>query len=386
MNKAIDRAFRDALEQGVFPAADVLVAKGSEVLYSAQYGDAREHTCFDIASLTKPVATATLAMMLVAEKLLKLDDTVYQWLAGARASVHRLMTVHHLLNHTSGLPAWQPYYRELPISLVGTEAGKRLILDSCYNEPLLSEPGKITLYSDLGYIILGEVIEQAGGEPLDALFMQQIARPVNLADTFFVRSIGAPVNAGGRRTSTTADQHVPTPKHGLFSERKILKEGEHFRFAPTEDCPWRERVIHGEVHDQNAYALGGVAGHAGLFSTALDLHRFTVELMRAYRADSDWIPKEIVREFLMEGKEKPAGEEFVLGWNRSSRKNSASGRHFSANSIGHLGYTGCSIWIDLTKDFWIILLTNRIHPSTTNQKINSFRPRIHDLIYDELIG
>lgn len=385
MPPSIDRAFKKALADGIFPAADLLVAKGGEVICQAHYGNAREHTCFDIASITKSVSTATLTMMLVAEELLKLDDTVYQWLAGAREPAHRQMTVRHLLEHTAGFPAWQPYYRELPLSLVGTEAGKRLLLDSCFHEELITAPGEKTLYSDIDYMLLGEIVEQAGGVPLDMLFSQRIARPLELSDTFFVRTMGQPVQTS-RRTTTSADQHVPIPKHGLPAERPKRKEGEHRRFAPTEDCPWRERVLHGEVHDQNAYALGGVAGHAGLFSTATDLHRFARELVRCWRGESNWIPQGVVREFIPEEKMKPVGDEYALGWSRPSRQDSASGHRFSANTIGHLGYTGCSLWIDLSQDFWIILLTNRIHPTTMNEKIKPFRPMLHDLIYDELIA
>lgn len=386
MNKAIDSAFVDAIACGVFPAADLLVANGGETIYSAQYGDAREHSCFDIASVTKPVSTASLAMMLVAEGLLKFDDTAYQWLAGAREPWHKQITVAHLMNHTSGLPKWQPYYRELPQSLVGTEAGKRLILDSCYAEPLLSAPAAETRYSDPGYIMLGEIVEEAGGAPLDVLFMQRIAHPLHLSDTFFVRNVGAKAATTARRTSTSADQHVPTPKHGIPSERPMQKAGEHRRFAPTEDCPWRERVIHGEVHDQNAYALGGVAGHAGLFSTAADLNRFTLELVKSWRGESNFLPTDILKGHMIEVKANPAGEVFVLGWMRPSRSSSSAGSHFSTNSIGHLGFTGCSIWIDLREDFWIILLTNRIHPSSMNEKIKTFRPHIHNLIYDGIIA
>lgn len=384
MTKAIDCAFEEAIAKGVFPSADLLVARGEEILFESRYGDAREDTCFDISSLTKPVSSATLAMFMIAEGLLKYEDTVYQWLAGARQSAHKSMTIRHLLNHTSGIPDWQPYFRELPISLVGTEAGKRFILENCYNEPLLAEPGEKTIYSDIGYIILGEILEQAGSAELDALFAQYIARPLGIENTFFVRTLGAPLQTSSKRTDTTAKQHTHvsgyTPKkEGSASDKK------HRRFAPTEDCPWRERVIHGEVHDQNAYALGGVAGHAGLFSTARDLNTFSLELTRCYFGKSDWIPQNVTKEFIQEGKTKPVGNEFVLGWNRPSKKNSASGHHFSPNTIGHLGYTGCSIWIDLNEDFRIILLTNRIHPSSTNQKISLFRPRIHDLIYVELI-
>ncbi|MFA4873773.1 MAG: serine hydrolase domain-containing protein [bacterium] len=386
MNRSIDAAFKDAISNGAFPAADLLVAKKNEVVYSSHYGDARESTHFDISSLTKPICTATVAMKMVAEGLLKLDDNVYQWLAGARQHEHREITVRMLLNHTSGLPAWQPYYRELPTSLIGTETGKRLILGECFNEAPVASPGEKTIYSDIGYIILSEILEQAGGAPLDVLFEKRVAKPLKLEDSFFVRVSGLQISTTLRHTTTSADQHVPTPRHGIAGERREWKAGEHRRFAPTEDCPWRERVIHGEVHDQNAYALGGVAGHAGLFSTASDIHRVTLELVRCYNGDSQWVSKEIAKEFLQYNTAKPESEAFVLGWNRPSKRNSASGHRFSPNSIGHLGYTGCSIWVDLSKDFWIILLTNRIHPSSTNEKIKAFRPKIHDLIHDELIA
>ncbi len=383
MNKAIDRIFEEAVSAGAFPAAELCAGRGGEIAYAAHYGNSRPETCFDIASLTKPFCTATVAMQLVAEGLLKLDDSVYQWLAGARQPVHRQITVRHLLNHTSGMPAWQPYYREMPSELIGTEAGKRLLLGECYNEPPVAEPGQKTIYSDIGYILLGEILEQAAGAPLDELFSRRVAKPLGLQESFFLR---VKHGIGGRRSYGSADQHVPTPKHGFPGERRERMAGEHRRFAPTEDCPWRERVVHGEVHDQNAYALGGVAGHAGIFSTARELHRFTAELTRCYRGESKWIPQPVVREFLQVNTQKPEGDAFVLGWNRPSRRNSASGHHFSANTIGHLGYTGCSIWIDLNEDFWIILLTNRIHPSSTNERIKAFRPKIHDLIYDEVIA
>ncbi len=386
MTKRIDDAFKEAISKGVFPAAEILVAKGGEILHNASYGAARDKTCFDIASLTKPISTATLAMMLDAEGLLKLDDTVYQWLAGAKEPVHKRMTVRQLLNHTSGLAAWQPFYRTLPMNLIGTDAGKLMLLDEVKRDPPAAEPGEKTIYSDLGYMLLGEIIEQAGGAPLDEQFKAKIADPLGLDDTFFVKVTDAGASTTTRRTSTRADQHVPIPRHGRPGERVARKRGEHRRFAPTEDCPWRERVIHGQVHDPNAYALGGVAGHAGLFSTAGDIHRFALELIGSYRGKSSWIPESTVQQFLKTMKEKPDGEAFVLGWNIPSRRNSASGRRFSANSIGHLGFTGCSIWIDLDQDFWIILLTNRIHPSTMNEKIKAFRPKIHDMIYDEMIS
>lgn len=381
-SKIIDLAVTTAIEDGVFPSASLLVARKGDIVHTAQYGGAREDTCFDIASLTKPVSTATIAMFLVSEELLKLEDNVYQWLGGARLPEHKQMTVEYLLNHTSGLPAWQPYYLNLPISLIGTDAGRRIILDECYNEPPKFGPGEKTIYSDIGYTLLGEILSQAGGAPLDELFALHVARSLNLSNTFFVRTMGAPLQTTKKRTTTSAEQHVPTQTH---SKKRSDGEKRH-RFAATEDCPWRERVIHGEVHDQNTYTLGGVSGQAGLFSTASDLHKFITEITRSIRGESDWLPKHILERFIPQSKTKPVADSYALGWNRPGKNNSSSGKHLSPNSIGHLAYTGCSFWIDLDQDFWIILLTNRIHPSTTNEKIRSFRPAIHDLIYRELIA
>ncbi|MDO8527086.1 MAG: serine hydrolase domain-containing protein [Deltaproteobacteria bacterium] len=371
----IDQEMEAAVESGVFPAASLLVAKEGQILHHNHYGKARTGTFFDIASLTKPLSTATLAMQLVQEDLLKLDDTVYQWLGGARLPAHRKMTVTHLLSHTSGLPAWHPFYRELPIDQVGTAAGRQHILASCLQEPVLSEPGTQCVYSDLGYILLGEILEQTGLVPLDLLFQNRVAKPLGLKETFFVRIMGAKDSDIGHRTPT-------------FGGQASNIESTHRRFAPTEDCPWRGRVIRGEVHDQNAYAMGGVAGHAGLFSTAEDLHKFIAELSKCYHGKSDWISQNIVKDFLDYDVRSPMSAErsYTLGWDTPTPGQSSSGGHFSPHSIGHLGYTGCSMWIDLDKNFWVILLTNRIHPSTLNEKIKAFRPQIHNLIWKELIG
>jgi len=375
--KIVDQAFKEAIRNGVFPSAAVIAGKEGNKLFEGYYGGARNDTCFDIASLTKPVATATLVMLLVSEGLLKYSDTVYQWLAGARQPAHRKMTVQHLLNHMSGLPAWQPYYRELPISLVGTQAAKNLIFNECFAEPTIAEPGEKTIYSDIGYMILGAIVEEAGSATLDVLFAQHVARPLGLSNTFFVKLLGA---APADKDKTTDNKQIAGPS-GSGSKMSDKQR----RFAPTEDCPWRGKVVKGEVHDPNAYALGGIAGHAGLFSTAEDLHNFATAICQCYQGKSDWLPPNIIMEHLGKVTKKPEESEYTSGWCRPSRHRSASGRYFSANTIGHLGYTGCSMWIDLKKKFHIILLTNRIHPSATNEKIKSFRPEIHDLIYKEII-
>lgn len=333
MSRSVNLLMQQAVEREVFLAAALLVAREGKILHQGYYGKARKGMCFDIASLTKPICTATLVQILIQEKKLQLNDTLAQWLAGAKQPVHQKITLSHLLSHTSGLPAWKPYYRELPVESVGRPEAREHILRSILEEPIFSAPGKIYEYSDLDFILLGEILEKAGGKPVDKLFHEKIARPWELKNTFFVK--------GGK------------PSHGIDIPRR--------RFAPTEDCPWRGKVIRGEVHDQNAFAIGGVAGHAGLFATSSDIHRFVTALLNSAIDD-------------------------FLGWDTPSFTTSSAGRYFSPHSIGHLGYTGCSLWIDLDKKFWVIFLTNRIHPSSTNQKIKTFRPRLHNAVWKEFMS
>lgn len=324
MTAAVDALMRQALSRSVFPSASLLVAHQGEVLYHQHFGQADESKLFDIASLTKPIATATLCMLLVDEGKLKLDTEIES-----------------LLSHTSGIPAWNPYYQEIPVGEIGTPKAKKHILNAITNESRLSKSGEVCAYSDLGYILLGNFLEKQTAQPLDKLFETKIAKPLGLQQTSF-----GPV------------------KNAL----------------PTEHCPWRNRVIQGEVHDQNGFAMGGVAGHAGLFSTAQDLHVFMKALTSAYRGQSDWISQKTAHRFL--DFETTHGT-FVLGWDTPTFGTSSCGSHFSPNSIGHLGFTGCSLWCDLDRDLWVIFLTNRTYPSATNTKIRAFRPRLHNLIWEE---
>ena len=339
MNIAIDKAMQQAIVQRVFPAAELLVAKQHKVIHHQHYGNARKSTFFDIASLTKPICTATLAALFIKEKVLKPSDTIHNWL-GVRAAkaIHKKITIEHLLNHKSGLPAWQPFYQGLPLEMIGSPAAHDFILEACLQEETIEPIGTKTIYSDIGYIILGEILVEVGNETLSSLFTKKVSTPFKLADTFF-----------NNNSKNLAKKH----------------------FAPTEDCPWRKRVLQGEVDDQHAAALGGTAGHAGLFSKASDIHQFFSTWLKMHSFDF--------------AKVKNRGDAFLDGWNLPSKRNSTAGSFFSKNSIGHLGYTGCSIWSDLEKDCWIILLSNRVNLTSTNKKIQAFRPAIHDLVMQELI-
>jgi serine-type D-Ala-D-Ala carboxypeptidase len=201
-------------------------------------------------------------------------------------------------------------------------------------------------------MILGEAVEILTGNTFDRFCQDRIFKAVGLRSTGFI---------------------------DLSQLRTRRLQPVEDIIAPTENCPWRKKILCGEVHDDNAYAMGGVAGHAGLFSSARDLHTLLVRMNRCLHGKDGFLPQSLVREFLTKD-ESAAHSNFALGWDTPSPDASASGSLFSSRSVGHLGFTGCSIWWDLEKDCHVILLTNRVHPSRKNEKIRDFRPRIHDQI------
>ncbi len=356
MKESISEAMRNAVNDGVFPSAQLLVSKNGETIFHEAFGNATLDTIFDCASLTKPISTTTLIMQLCAEDKIRIDDPISRYLPRCQREDGEGITIRHLLNHSSGLPAWQPYYQTIPTDDIGKPAGKMEVIDAVCREPLAYKTGYQSIYSDIGFILLGEIIEAVTKNTLDKLFAEQVAKPLSLTNTFFI-----PLN-----TSTL--KHLNTS------------------FAPTEDCPWRHKVMRGEVHDQNCYAMGGVAGHAGLFSTTTDINKFITAFVESYKSGG-FLPKETVERFLpFRHKLTECNSTWLLGWDRPSYTNSQAGQHFSPISIGHLGFTGCSMWIDLEKDIWIVMLTNRIHPTTINEKIRQFRPTIHNTIFEELFA
>lgn len=360
----IDIAMEEGVDTGVFPSAELLVAHRGTVVHHRHYGQSRAGMLYDVASLTKVISTTTLAMQSIAEGTLRLTDRLADLVPEVPRATHGGITVRHLLQHCAGYPAWQPYYQEVPVRVIGTPEARQMVLHGAAHEPLACPPGTRCCYSDIGYLLLGEVLERIGGAGLESLFAQHVAEPLDLVDTLYL-----PLPQSARSAPHAADHAI---------ER---------RFAPTEDCPWRRQILHGAVHDQNCYAMGGVAGHAGLFSTAEDLHTYIHQFVACDRGHSEWIPSNIVRDFVRFRERLPSAEAtWVLGWDTPAHHNSQAGRHFSRHSIGHLGYTGCSLWIDLEQDFWIILLTNRVHPSTTNEKIRAFRPTLHDVVYESAIA
>ena len=244
---------------------------------------------------------------------------------------------------TSGLPGYERFFlRAREKSHVLTEA---LAL------PLEESPGRKTVYSDVGFILLGALLEQASQQGLDAFCEAEMFAPLEMKDTRF------------------------NPPEGVWD-----------RIAPTEqDAEFRKRLIRGEVHDENAWVMGGVAGHAGLFGTAGDLARFCAMMLAGGKANErQFLKRETIREFT---RPWPAAEGAArgLGWDKPGEPASC-GRRFSALSYGHLGFTGTSIWIDPEKELVVILLTNRVHPTRANDAIRQVRPAVHDAVVEAVIG
>jgi len=370
--QSVDNAFQDAVTQGVFPGAVVLVSKDEEIVYEKAFGcrstvpqqtPMQLETIFDLASLTKPLATTAAIMILVNEKKVRLDDKLTRVVPMFGVFGKNLTTFRHLLSHSSGLPAWKPYFEEVVkseragrVNFVASSAAKTYVLEMIHREKPLGQPGMQSLYSDLGFMVLAETVELVSGSIFDRFCQDRLFKPLALRSTGFVDL-----------------SHLRTRRLQPVQEM----------IAPTENCPWRKKILCGEVHDDNAYAMGGVAGHAGLFSSARDVHSFLIRMNRCRNGSDDFLPQALVQEFLAKDN-SISGATFALGWDTPSPTNSASGNLFSARSVGHLGFTGCSIWWDLERNAHVILLTNRVHPSRKNEKIKDFRPHIHDLIVKTL--
>jgi CubicO group peptidase (beta-lactamase class C family) len=324
-----------------FPSAVVAVGESGKVVLLAAVGhygidDARAvtpETAYDLASLTKVIGLTTACMMLVSEGKLDLDAPVQRYVPAFRGAGKEGVTIRHLLTHSSGLPAWRPLYTEAT-----TRATALALVDTT---PLVAEPGRVMVYSDLGAMVLTQAVEAITGERLDQFLDRRLFRPLGMTST----------------------RYLPPPEW-------------RDRIAPTERSQ-DGTIIRGTVHDENAWKLGGVSGHAGLFSTAPDLARFATWLLRAWHGDSLR-----VREFTRR-QDMPSGSSRALGWDTPS-ENSSAGTKLGAHAFGHTGFTGTSVWMDPDRDLFIVLLTNRVHPTRENGRIARVRPRVADLVVEAL--
>lgn len=311
-----------------------------------------KETVFDLASLTKVLATAALAADLVERGWLRWNQPVKSILEGYP---HDGITVAHLLSHTAGLPAWFPYWEKLQerygsvSSLVheNVKVRQKLAREMTFAVDPETKPGERTLYSDVSFLLLGYVLEELTGGPLDRAVHHHVWDPMGVRGLHF------------RRVDRGAEA------------------GRDEKFAATEDSEWRGGVLQGQVHDDNCWAMGGYGGHAGVFGAVRDVLFFSREILKGH------FSREVTRAMCSRVTE-PAGCERTLGWDTPTEGSASCGRHFSPASFGHLGFTGTSLWIDPEAGLAVTLLTNRVHPSRENERIREFRPRFHDAVREDL--
>ncbi len=345
LDSAIDYLAAEA-RNGSFPGAVLAVGRRGAVATITgvgKYGidDPRRvsaTTIYDLASLTKVIALTTSAAILVSAGRLDLDSRVIDYLPEFIGEGKGDVLVRHLLTHTSGLPPFRLLYEETDNPDSAWALAMRTDLEN--------NPGDRYTYSDIGAMALAGVLEAVSGQRLDVFARENIFRPLGMTDTRFL------------------------PPETLRS-----------RIAPTENDPWRGRILRGEVHDENAHRLGGVSGHAGLFSTATDLSHFALWLLDVYhdRVSDPLLSGVVLREFVTR-QNQPTGSTRALGWDTPSATMSSAGSILDRSSFGHTGYTGTSIWIDPTRDMFMILLTNRVHPTRENIEIRRVRRELGDMV------
>jgi serine-type D-Ala-D-Ala carboxypeptidase len=337
---------REAIAARAFPAAATAVTLRGKLIalkafgrftFDAQSPAPAEETIFDLASVSKVVATTTMAMLLYDRGELDLDIPVRNIIPEFASQDPRrgAITIHALLTHSSGLPAYEKLFEQAHT--------RDELLHRAYTTPLTSEPSSVAAYSDIGFIILGEALARIAGEELAQFCQSNIFGPLGMSKTCY---------------------RPPQPLRASI--------------PPTADDTWfRHRIIQGEVHDENASVLGGVAGHAGVFSSAADVAIFAHRML-----SGNLLRPETVSLFTRR-QASPAGSSRALGWDTPSQP-SQSGKYFSPSSFGHLGYTGTSLWIDPERHLSVTLLTNRTWPDNRNQAIQQVRPTFHDAIVEAL--
>jgi serine-type D-Ala-D-Ala carboxypeptidase len=353
---SVGRLVSAAIEERVIPGLAIGVAHGGRPCLLAAYGrrqlepaplPATVETVYDLASLTKAVVTSVLVMKGVAQGRLQLDRPMGDHLPGL--ADRPAATLRRTLAHAAGFAAHRKFYEKL-FAQAGPAPGQRAaIVAAAAAEPLAYEPGSRSLYSDLGFILLGALVEECLGARLDVLAEREIFRPLGLAGLRFVELPGA----------------HPGPD-----------------VAPTERCAVRGRMVVGEVHDLNAYAMGGIAGHAGLFGTVGDVLQLALALCAAYHGRgtagaTPLVDGELLREFW-----RPAGipgSTWRLGWDGPAAAASLAGALVSRRAVGHLSFTGCSLWLDPEQETCVVVLCNRIHPEARDDpRFRELRPRLCD--------
>jgi CubicO group peptidase (beta-lactamase class C family) len=386
----LSELLEEGVRDGVFPGAVALIASGESLVFFEAKGLRRHSvgisqvssfsgaaktertsnpsllpmntdTIFDVAALTAGVVTTTILMRLIDTERVSLDERVSRYLDGFGVLGKSPITLRHLLSHTAGLPSWYPFFEELlrdnaasRLGILTTKGAHDYVITTICRSPIRGDIGSKSQYSDVGMIVLGALIENLTALSLDRAFYKFVAKPLGLKNSSFI--------------------DLSEVRRGTITPYTDI-------IAPTEECSWRKRVLCGEVHDDNAWMMGGIAGHSGLFTSAKDLHIIARELRRALRGESSFLSANIANAFLAPGNinTNPStgassnGFKIKLGWDSPSRENGLNQVSMSEKSFGYNGFTGCALWIDPEKNCDIILLTNRIFPTRLNKKISAFR-------------
>ena len=339
---------QDAIDQRLFPGAQIMVIKDSEILADKSFGrltfesnsnKVSQETIYDIASLTKVIATTPVIMKLIKKKYLNLNHKINQFYPQFRGPLKDKVTIKHLLTHSSGLKPYVQYFKDKKY-----KNKTDIIDDIVVNQELIYKPGLDSRYSDLGMILLMDIAEKVTGRKFEELVQSWIFKPLNMKNSFFNPS------------------------------KKIL-----YKIAPTEqDSVFRKSLVHGVVHDENAFIMEGVSGHAGIFSNTYDIANYAQTMLNLgiYNGRRIFSNRSISR--FTKKQNMPSSSNFALGWDTPSAKGSTAGDFFSKNSYGHLGFTGTSLWIDSEEKIIIILLTNRIYPSRNKKGMYQLRRSFHN--------
>jgi len=348
-----------ALGQGIFPGAVLLASGGDEIRYFKAFGvtdivskkTMQKNAVFDLASLTKPLSTAMAVFKLFEAGKVFLEQDLSSIMPAICPQDKSNITIEQLLNHTSGLPAHREYFHNLMSCKKGLR--RDLLRELILKEPLIGKPGEKQVYSDLGFIILAWIVETLSGERINKFVTKNVYEPLGIDNLFFI------------------------------DNPELFALGDKYEMVvPTENCAWRKKLLRAETHDDNAWPVGGIEGHAGLFGDASSVWQILFEIMNGLNIEET---RALNSTLLLQFLEKGRRSEFRGGFDTPSKYGSSSGKYFSGASIGHLGYTGTSFWIDPEKSVIVVLLTNRVHPSRDNNQINRFRPEIHNLIMEKLL-
>jgi CubicO group peptidase (beta-lactamase class C family) len=339
---------RQAVTDRAFPAAVVEVGTAGDILWREAFGrlsyepdaaPAREDTIFDLASLTKVVATASIVMQQVERGVIDLDDRLARFIAPWRGADRESVTIRDVLAHAAGLTGYLPLYRD--------HSGRAEFEQTITALPLEYAPRTASLYSDLGFILLAFAIEDTGGAALPARFETLL----------------------GQMGIVERLQFNPPPQWRRET-------------APTEVDPWRGRLLVGEVHDENAWALGGASGHAGLFGTAAAVGAFARHLLQVLAGRTGAFARDTLLTFITRRADVP-GSSRALAWD-TMLPTSSCGTRMSPRAFGHTGFTGTSLWIDPDREIYVVFLTNRVHPTRKNERIRQVRPALHDAVIGAL--